>query len=653
MKEKHSHEHDAPVVARRKTRRGNALITTFGLLTILSIAGVSYIDYSTQSVRDSRANTQEVQATALAEAGTQAVLLSLWKPFKQEQLFDTMEAACAGATPMNPRATVTGTLPGAGAYAAGVIGFSSPGGDQWRRTVIIRTVGWVDRDNDLVRDAGEPAMTADVTANFELARSGVFDYTYFINNYGWMDGFQPSWLLINGDMRANGNFDFLNGSGTINGSLIAANNTKLSPPATGLVNQAPLKQSTADYRNTVNNAGTPHRTRMRQAYDPAIHGAVGTAQFEQWRDLVFMSDAQIQNNRLFGAAIQDSRGTQGWQRTTLGATPVMDMLDSRPSEEIVMPDLSDLNRYIELSNDYQNDRALWTDGTANPNFMGNSGSASPTLPSGAPNPNYSGAFLDVWQDPDGSGPLPGAYVRLTTDGVFNGSALLIGTAANPIRIHGPVTFTQDVAIKGVIQGQGTIYTGRNTHIIGSLRYANPPDFTGTNMQTIENRNEKRDFLGIAARGSVIMGNPVTFANPYPLKYMTPPFTKGRFDEAGNWIPPFDAMQIDGTGRRRFQSVIPDNVINANAEGVNQVDAILYTNFVGGGNVGTSGGGMTLNGTLIARDEAIVTWSLPIRMNYDTRIRERGPTRRPLIDLNLPRSPAMLRSAWQDRGFRRY
>ncbi len=255
----------------------------------------------------------------------------------------------------------------------------------------------------------------------------------------------------------------------------------------------------------------------------------------------------------------------------------------------------------------------------------------------------------MWQDPDGTGPLPGAYVRLTTDGVFNGSALLIGTAANPIRIHGPVTFTQDVAIKGVIQGQGTIYTGRNTHIIGSLRYANPPDFTGTNMQTIENRNEKRDFLGIAARGSVIMGNPVTFANPYPLKYMTPPFTKGRFDEAGNWIPPFDAMQIDSTGRRRFQSVIPDNVINANAEGVNQVDAILYTNFVGGGNVGTSGGGMTLNGTLIARDEAIVTWSLPIRMNYDTRIRERGPTRRPLIDLNLPRSPAMLRSAGKTAG----
>ena len=147
-----------------------------------------------------------------------------------------------------------------------------------------------------------------------------------------------------------------------------------------------------------------------------------------------------------------------------------------------------------------------------------------------------------------------------------------------------------------------------------------------------------------------MGNPVTFSNPYPLYYMQPPFTKGRYDEQGNYIPPFNAMEIDSTGRRRYQSVLPDSWINSAAEGVNQIDAVIYTNFCGGGNVGTAGGGMTVNGTLIARDEAIVTWSLPIRMNYDTRIRERGPDRNPLIDLNLPRSPTMLRSTWQDRGF---
>jgi hypothetical protein len=140
--------------------------------------------------------------------------------------------------------------------------------------------------------------------------------------------------------------------------------------------------------------------------------------------------------------------------------------------------------------------------------------------------------------------------------------------------------------------------------------------------------------------------------------MMPPFTRGRYDENGNYIPAYNAMNIDSTGRHLYQSAIPDAVMasvatdsNGATIGVNTVDAILYTNFVGGGNVGTAGGGMTLNGTIISKDEAIVCWSLPVRMNYDNRIRERAISKTPLIDLQLPRSPVMLRSTWQDRGFK--
>lgn len=647
MKQKHKSAVRSP-----RKRRGNALVTVFGLMLILAVASVTYIDYSTQAIRDSRAQTAELQAANLTEAGVQDVLLSLWKPFKQEQLFTTMEAACNGASALNPRATKSGTLPGVGRYAAGVINYFTPNADPYRRVAVVRSVGWIDRNNNGALDSGEPNMTVDVTANFELARSGIFDYTYFINNYGWMSGFDMNSLIVNGDMRANGNFEFITGTGLINGSLVAANNTKLDPPAAGTINNPPVKQSDAQYTATFNNTSTPHRTRMRQPYDPSRHGAIGSAEFEKWRDLVFFSNAQIQNNRVFGAALQSANGTQSWQRTSQGQTPTLATLDSQPTDELVMPDLSDITRYQQLANTYSDTRATFADGTPNPNYAGNPGSANPFNADGTPNVNYHGAYLDVWQDPDGSGPLTPRWVRLTTNGVYNGSALLVGTTTRPIRIHGPVVFTQDVAIKGTVSGQGTIYTGRNVHVIGSVRYLNPPDFTGSNPQAIENANEKKDMLGLAARGSVIMGNPVSFGYPYPLYYMQPPFTKGRYDEQGNYIPAFNAMNIDSTGRRLYQSVLPDSVINSAAEGVNQVDAIIYTNFCGGGNVGTSGGGMTVNGTLIARDEAIVTWSLPIRMNYDTRIRERGPSRQPLIDLNLPRSPTLLRSTWQDRGFQR-
>lgn len=47
---------------------------------------------------------------------------------------------------------------------------------------------------------------------------------------------------------------------------------------------------------------------------------------------------------------------------------------------------------------------------------------------------------------------------------------------------------------------------------------------------------------------------------------------------------------------------------------------------------------------------MVVFSIPMYMNYDPRIRERTLTSNPLIDLQLPRSPVMLRSTWQDRGF---
>lgn len=596
------------------------MITSFLVLSLLAVAAASYIDSATQSVRTSTRMTTEVQTTHLCEAGVQDVLRELWRPFKVNQDFDAMEDQCAGASLGSPRAAQLGSIPGVGKYSAGVIGFVSPGGDPYVRIATVRAVGWFDADGDDALDPGETRKVVDVTARYELARSQVFDYTYFINNYGWMDGFGPNDLIINGDMRANGNMEFLNGTPTVNGTVIAANNDKLGTPAAGLVNTLPVKWANNTYAT---NAST--RQRMRQAYNPAVHGARGSATYNEWRDFLFDTDASIQNNRVAGAAAMDATGIRSWTRTALGNTPTATTLDTAATKEVIMPDLSDINFYASLSNSYRNPKQFYADGTANPNFN-------------------QPAYVEVWDT------ALNAYRRITTNGVLTGSAMLIGTSTRPIRIHGPVTFTQDVVIKGNITGQGTVYTGRNVHVIGSVRYSNPPDFRGANLTTIDRANEKKDMLALAARQSIIMGNPQTFANPYPLKYMTPPFTKGRYDEAGNWIPPFNAMDRDETGMRKYQSVMGDAALNAVSEGVNQIDAVLYTNFVGGGNVGVGGGGVELNGTIISKDESIVTWSLPVRMNYDNRIRERGVSKTPLIDLRLPRSPVMLRATWQDRGF---
>lgn len=611
---------------RNRKQRGTAFISTFVVMSAVAVGGVTYVDSATSVVREARRQSQDVQATHLCEAGAQVVLHSLWVPFKVTQRFTDLDSAVAGACADEPRVAREGELPGVGKYTAGIIAVSEP--DSFTRVLTVRSVGWQDNNDNDELDENEPRKVIDIRATYQLARSQVFDYAYFVNNYGWMDGFDPNELIVNGDMRANGNFEFRNGFPTVNGSIFASMNEKLTPASAGLLNTPPVKWATSTYRTNANANPTnvaDNQRRWRQGYDPAVHGARGTAQYEQWRDLIFDSEAQIVNNRVAGAVAADAAGTRSWQRTTGSATLSTQVLDPNPTEEVIMPDLSDLTFYQNLSNTWRNNKATFADGTANPNFN-------------------QGAFVEVWDATLNGG--AGAYRRLDTNGVITGSAVLVGTSTRPIRIHGPVTVTQDAVIKGHVTGQGTLYTGRNVHVVGSVRYVNRPNFRGTNPTTLDQANEKADMLALAARGSVMMGN-IRPTDPV-IPYMRPPFTRPRISDTGAVIPAFDCTQID-QGQPRYRTVVP-GLPDSFYESINQVDAVLYTNFVGGGNVGTGGGGVIFNGSLISRDEAMVVYSLPMRMNYDTRIRERSLTAQPLIDVNLPRSPVMLRSAWQDRGF---
>lgn len=641
----------------KRKERGSAMIMTFGLMSIVAIAATSYIDRSTTAIRQARHNLREVQTTHLCEAGIQVVLRDLWRPFKKNQTFYEMEVLATGATDQNPKGAQTAEMPGVGRYASGIVGFYTPNGDTYARMVVVRSVGWIDKNNNGIADTGEPRKTIDVTAEFRLSRSRVFDYTYFINNYGWMKGFQQNWLYVNGDMRSNGNFDFIDGTGTINGSIIASANDKLIPGAAGLINKSPYKWTDSEYRNAINSSSTPHRDRMRPAYDQAKHGTIGTSNFENWRDMVFESDGSIVGQKAFGAVMEDSSGSRSWINN--GSTDTTTLLDPRPTDEVIMPDLrdfGDVNDAPDLggqrfarSKAYVDEKAYYKDGSPNPNHKDNPAAQNEFLANGDPNPYYKGAFVDVWDSSQNK------YVRISSNGVVSNSALLVGTSSKPIRIHGPVALKGDAAIAGFVSGQGTIYASRNIHIIGSVKYSNPPNFRGNDPALVEQSVEKKDFLGLAASESIIMGDTTNFGSTYPLKYMTPPFTKPRLDEDGNTVPAYNATATDSYGIKKYQSLLQfgstaSTYASVASGGVNQIDAILYTNYVGGGNVGTSGGGMTLNGTIISRDESIVTWSLPIRMNYDNRIREREVTKQPLIDLDLPRSPTILKSTWQDRGF---
>ncbi|MBS1723929.1 MAG: hypothetical protein JSS66_13360 [Armatimonadetes bacterium] len=628
-----------PKFRKQSKKKGAALVTTFAVMTLVALAGVTYLDWSTQTVRESMHNGRDISTTHLCEAGIQVVTRELWRPFRSSQKFNTMQSACNGAGPGAEKVVRSGEVPTVGRYIAAVIGYNQV--NNYLAVVKIKSVGYLDRNNNGQLDPAEPFKEVNTVARFELSRSQIFDYTYFINNYGWMDGFGVNDLVVNGDMRANGNFDFLNGSPTVNGTVIAAANDKLDPKVPGFINTPPVKWTDATYLANSNSPAYGDRQRWRQVYNSTKHGVPGSAEFNTWRDTVFESngawvDGSVVNGAYvppssFGAVQADSRGVYAWDRTSVGSAGSKTLLDTRPTKEVVMPDLNDINQYKTLSNNFASDpgqyqKANYGDGSANPNF-------------GQP------PYVEVWNT------TTNKYDRITdSGGVINGSAVLVGTNAHPIKLYGPVTVTQDIVIKGNVKGQGTLYAGRNVHVVGSVRYDQPPSWAGVDPHGADVANEKKDIVAFAARGSIIMGDPTTFANPYPLYYMMPPFTHGRYDDNGTYIPAFNAMDTDSTGRRKYQSVVPDSTIHSLAEGINQIDGIMYTNYVGGGNVGTGGGGVVFNGTIISKDESIVTWSLPIKMNYDNRIRERGPDTPPLIDLQLPRQPTLMRSTWQDKGF---
>ena len=91
-----------------------------------------------------------------------------------------------------------------------------------------------------------------------------------------------------------------------------------------------------------------------------------------------------------------------------------------------------------------------------------------------------------------------------------GAVILIGTWDDPITIDGPVVFYSDVVLRGFVSGRGTIYSGRNIHIIGDINYKHPPYWPHDGTQpTPDGVNTNMDMLALISRGSIVIGNPIT------------------------------------------------------------------------------------------------------------------------------------------------
>jgi len=247
-------------------------------------------------------------------------------------------------------------------------------------------------------------------------------------------------------------------------------------------------------------------------------------------------------------------------------------------------------------------------------------------------------------------------------GVSNGSDRGCLVITNGAVINGVVVARGDVYIKGTISGQGTIYAGRNIYVIGDVSYNNPPSWTkpDNNPSNTAAINKTRDFVGLCAKGNLILGddfksflrdlakNPVTHTHAsdvsdIELGYVS--YTSGGVsmfngDYTATDGQYHDSVRTDGSQRAFYDPILSDTLFQnlGVSAAISKIDGVIYANHMIAGTLGTA----TINGALICRDEVIKRTG-NLYFNWDIRLGSKSYDRlgigTSLPDM-LPRQPTV-------------
>jgi len=588
-------------------KKGIALITVYIIIAVLAAFISSYYMYSLNEYKIAQRQRDMMKAYYAAEAGIAEVAIDLYQLFQPQAYTAWEQGSYAGgfksiadgyAFPTNVAGPdgVTYSVMQAGTkvnpLTLPIDDTGNPLGSSMNYGAIIAP----DNNSVLLRLiavgtaphlGGTVRKAIPVTLVYEMGPSPIFNYAYFINNFGWLWG---GGIRVNGDVRSNGNFSF-NGNPTINGDIYAAQNPALG--AAGTITGNSMNKTIAQYHSQVSG-----RARPTDPSDPA--------------DPLTLVEGGY-----------DGTSTRYEQQSVLN-----------------MPYLGNLSAYKNLA--ASNNGSIRQGGVPIVTEV-----YTPGLDPGPDGILGTGDDITSGEGPDG--------IYGTPD---DGSLILDGTST-PIEISGPVVVEGDVIIKGEVSGQGTIYAGRNIHIIGDITYNNEPDWPkpdadpGATAQT----NIAKDFVGLACKGNVVLGNYTKQSwRSNVLNYLQPPFTQSYETDSSDFSLGYDSdgdptngyvfdgdytaedggLKNDGTNRLYYESSFSDAEIQAAKpeNNIKQVDAIIYNNHACTGKVGS----FDINGSIVSRDEAII-YSGSIDMNYDVRAFGEGIEH---IDIYLPRDLVMPR-----------
>ena len=306
---------------------------------------------------------------------------------------------------------------------------------------------------EAVGQSGSITKRIQATYRMALGVSDIFKYAYFLNNYGWLSASGSLLMVINGEVRANGDLDMfsdtvVNGEFSkiyVHGDLYASKNLAVINPVTGLPSEGII-------------TGNPTQL-------------VDVGPISAWQWYAASSKTFFQNR-----ARPPRRLTEPTQPAIGGTPTILSTGHGWASEPVAEnPDAPEQARYEKQQPQdmpYLGDLAFYR--TLAKAYNANNGSTLTYYDAITNSPKtisaeYAGPNGTVG-DADDKTPL-----------------LLIGTSDKPIQIDGPVVIPGDVIIRGVVSGRGTIYAGRNVHIVGNIQYQTPTLWPTVERDTLTGR----------------------------------------------------------------------------------------------------------------------------------------------------------------------
>ena len=494
-------------------------------------------------------------------------------------------------------------------------------------------------------DKQRVSVTLMEQVRFYAGQNQVFNYAYFANNYGWMNanGGTSDAFFINGDFRANGNIS-INGS-TVNGFIYASANQNIGPLG-------------AD--------GNP--SGVWGTADVSAHhwSASSYRRFAKDSMATMRPTDPIQDNGDSWLGGYDApKGISGTDNKTKASTrsgTAGSPLISEKTDPIEMPMIAELDGYVKYAKQQNGTLKCpaytYTDSVGTPH----------SIQEKNVNAHY-----------DGVGPSESSTLA------DKGALVLIGTDRDPIVINGPIVVDSDVIIKGTIQGQGVIYSGRNIHVIGDVTYKNGPSWANvhsgaSNAAKAVEDTKGKDLVCFIAKGNVVLGNCTAkdwLSSIYD--YITPGSDyntsqhdcdpsdasigyAGRFD--GNYTHQEavgdkakvrtgseyrDVQTTSGywqnnrwvettktekkwvnvlktkNDRAYYETVCDDAIINKLSSTINTLCGVFYNNHCVMGKMGDNKSKVSIFGSLVCRNEAIETSTNGgMYFNWDNRLREGSP-----------------------------